>query len=234
LSVIWLNFLLFFPNAMTLSFTASTKDDILQHLLKQGQTTAQELASLLGISPQAIRRHLKDLEQEGLVEHQALRSGLGRPQFYYQLSKKGRGQFPQRYGEFAVSFLDSLVETAGEQQLGLVLKQQWRRKAEHYRQSIGRGSVQERVENLVELRRQEGYMAELHIVEAGPSIQFILAEHHCAIAEVAESYPTVCGHELEMFAYILPDCTVERTHWINNGEQICGYSIEPTVGVMDL
>jgi DeoR family suf operon transcriptional repressor len=234
LSVIWLNFLHFFPNAMTLSFTASTKDDILQHLLKQGPTTAQELASLLGISPQAIRRHLKDLEQEGLVEHQPLRSGLGRPQFYYQLSKKGRGQFPQRYGEFAVSFLDSLVEMVGEQQLGLVLKQQWRRKAEHYRQSIGRGSVQERVQNLVELRRQEGYMAELHILEAGSSVQFILAEHHCAIAEVAESYPTVCGHELEMFASILPDCTVERTHWINNGEQICGYSIEPAVGLIEL
>ena len=36
----------------------STKQDILQHLLKQGQATAHELAAELDISPQAIRRHL--------------------------------------------------------------------------------------------------------------------------------------------------------------------------------
>lgn len=60
-------------------------------------------------------------------------------------------------------------------------------------------------------------MAELLAVEDLNPIQeqFILAEHHCAISEVAESYPSVCGNELEMFAAALPDCTIERTHWIN-------------------
>ena len=56
--------------------------------------------------------------------------------------------------------------------------------------------------------------------------QFILVEHNCAISDVAESYPSICGHELEMFAAVLPDCHVERTQWINNGEHRCGYSIE--------
>jgi DeoR family suf operon transcriptional repressor len=40
----------------------STKQDILQYLLKGGQGTALELAESLDISPQAIRRHLKDLD----------------------------------------------------------------------------------------------------------------------------------------------------------------------------
>ena len=56
--------------------------------------------------------------------------------------------------------------------------------------------------------------------------KLILVEHHCAISEVAESYPTVCGHELEMFGAILPDCAIKRTHWINNGEHSCGYLIQ--------
>ena len=42
----------------------STKQDILEYLLKQGQATAQNLAQALDISPQAIRRHLKDLQEE--------------------------------------------------------------------------------------------------------------------------------------------------------------------------
>jgi DeoR family suf operon transcriptional repressor len=51
-------------------------------------------------------------------------------------------------------------------------------------------------------------------------------EHNCAISNVAESFPSVCGHELEMFAAVLPDCTVERTHWIINGEHRCGYLVQ--------
>ena len=98
---------------MTITPTLSTKEDILNYLLKQGQATAQELADLLEISPQAIRRHLKDLEAEELILHQAVQVGMGRPQHYYQLSKQGRDRFPSRYGEFAVSFLDTLTETVG-------------------------------------------------------------------------------------------------------------------------
>jgi DeoR family suf operon transcriptional repressor len=216
---------------MTMTQTPSTKEDILNYLLKVNQTKAQELADLLAISPQAIRRHLKDLEIEGLVEHRAVQEGMGRPQYYYYLSKQGRDRFPNRYGEFAVSFLDTLMETVGEKQVGEVLKKQWERKADEYRQRIGAGSLQARVEKLVELRREEGYMAELHdfdenMAERKTAEKFILAEHHCAISEVAESYPTVCGHELEMFGAILPDCAIERTHWINNGEHSCGYLIQ--------
>ena len=203
----------------------STKEDILQYLLKHPQATAQSLAEALGISPQAIRRHLKDLETEGSIEYRKVQIGMGRPQYLYHLSKQGRDRFPNRYNEFAVSFLDTLVETVGEQQVGEVLRKQWERKAEEYRQQVGTGSLQERVLKLVELRRKEGYMAELHCVADSNLEKYILAEHNCAISEVAESFPTVCGHELEMFAAILPDCTVERTQWINDGEHNCGYLI---------
>ncbi len=209
-----------------MSYVTSTKDEILQSLLKQGQASAIALAESLDISPQAIRRHLKDLETEGLVEHQDLQRGLGRPQHVYLLSKQGREQFPQQYGDFALSFINSLVETVGEEQLGKVFEKQWQRKAEIYRQHIGNGPLAYRVEKLVELRKQEGYMAELHPLSQPGSNQFILAEHHCAIADVAESYPTVCGHELEMFAAVLPDCAIERTHWLNDGEHNCGYLIQ--------
>ncbi|MGF1480362.1 MAG: iron-sulfur cluster biosynthesis transcriptional regulator SufR [Cyanophyceae cyanobacterium] len=207
--------------------TTNTKDDILQHLLKR-QATAQQLADSLGISPQAVRRHLKDLEAEKLVEYRSIQQGMGRPQNVYQLSREGRHRFPQRYGEFTVSFFDTLVETVGEEQFGQVLRKQWQRKAKVYRDRIGSGLLKERVAKLVKLRQEEGYMAELYIPSQTNSTKenYILAEHNCAISEVAESYPSVCGHELEMFADVLPDCTVERTHWLNNGEHRCGYLIQ--------
>ncbi|NJK68026.1 MAG: iron-sulfur cluster biosynthesis transcriptional regulator SufR [Microcoleus sp. SU_5_3] len=211
----------------------STKQDILQFLLKGDKATALELAESLDISPQAIRRHLKDLEGEGLIHYQSVQAGMGRPQHIYELTSLGRDRFPNRYGDFAVSFLDTLAETVGREQVITILQKQWERKATDYRRLVGAGSLEERVSKLVELRRAEGYMAECYPVESvGVEMcsdvkgdRFVLMEHNCAISNVAETFPSVCGNELEMFAAVLPDCIVERTHWIIDGEHRCGYSI---------
>ncbi|RUT12310.1 transcriptional regulator [Chroococcidiopsis cubana SAG 39.79] len=215
----------------------STKQDILQYLMKQGQATAQELATELDVSPQAIRRHLKDLEAEELIVYQAVHLGMGRPQHVYKLSDRGRDRLRRTindgggdsHGQFAVSLLDTLAQTVGREQMGTILRMQWERKALEYRDRVGEGSLQERVANLVELRKAEGYMAEWYFVNEENSARgFIITEHNCAIANVAESFPVVCGHELEMFATVLPDCQVERTHWIIDGEHRCGYLVRST------
>ncbi len=216
---------------MTSLQPASTKDDILQFLLKQGEASAQTLAESLGVTAQAIRRHLKDLSTEALIEHRAVQEGMGRPNYLYRLSRKGRDRFPAQYDEFAISLLDTLAETVGKDQVSTILQKQWQRKAEEYRQQVGQGTVAERVERLVQLRQAEGYMAEWHPVEpdgqvclTGPC--YIITEYNCAISHIAESFPSVCGHELEMFQMALPDCVVERTHWLVKGEHRCGYLVQ--------
>ncbi|MEB3291544.1 MAG: iron-sulfur cluster biosynthesis transcriptional regulator SufR, partial [Synechococcales bacterium] len=91
---------------------------------------------------------------------------------------------------------------------------------------IGTGSLRDRVQRLVAIRREEGYMAECHPVdETMTDPKYILTEYNCAISHIAESFPSVCGHELEMFAIALQDCQVERTHWLVDGEHRCGYLI---------
>ncbi len=224
---------------MVITQQTSTKQDILQYLLKQGQATAHQLATELDISAQAIRRHLKDLEAEELIWYQTLPAGMGRPQHVYQLSRQGRARLRRTvsdrlqdsHGEFAVSLLDTLAATVGYDQMSAILQKQWESKALLYRDRVGTGSVQERVANLVELRKAEGYMTEWYPVDSSDSdtdtgYRFVLTEHNCAISNVAESFPSVCGHELQMFATVLPDCTVERTHWIINGEHRCGYLVQ--------
>ncbi|AKG22701.1 iron-sulfur cluster biosynthesis transcriptional regulator SufR [Calothrix sp. 336/3] len=216
---------------METTHQSSTKQDILEYLLRQEQATAGELADVLEISPQAIRRHLKDLDTEGLIEYSSAQLGMGRPQHIYVLSEKGRDRLSREtgdgYGQFAVSLLDTLAETVGREQVSTILRKQWERKALEYRERVGNGSLCQRVANLVELRKSEGYMAEYHPVESPIGLDgYIFMEHNCAISDVAESFPSVCGHELEMFAAVLPDCTVERTHWIIDGEHRCGYLVQ--------
>ena len=216
---------------------SSTKQDILEYLLKHSQATASELAEALDISPQAIRRHIKDLEAEQLIFYSSsVQAGMGRPQHVYQLSRQGRDRLSRTvslsgdsYGQFAVSLLDTLAETVGRDQVISILRKQWERKTQEYRERLGNAPLTERVATLVELRKAEGNMAESSPVESSESsegVQFVLTEHNCAISNVVQSFPSVCGHELEMFAAVLPDCTVERTHWIINGEHRCGYLVQ--------
>lgn len=216
---------------------SSTKQDILDYLLKHSEATAFELADTLNVSPQAIRRHLKDLEGEELIVYKSSQLGMGRPRHFYQLTRKGKERLRRTvnenaldsHGEFAVSLLDTLAETVGHDQVSTILKKQWERKAQIYRERVGNGSLSSRVAMLVDLRRSEGFMAEYHAVETDDCSGnecFILMEHNCAISNVAESFPSVCGHELEMFAAVLTDCKVERTHWIINGEHRCGYLVQ--------
>jgi DeoR family transcriptional regulator, suf operon transcriptional repressor len=218
-------------SAMTTTGHPSTKEDILQYLLKQGPATAQDLAESLDISPQAIRRHLKDLEIEGAISYRSLQTGMGRPQHMYELTETGRNRFPQRYDDFAVSLLDTLAETVGTDSVGELLRKQWERKAINYRSQLGMGSLRDRLSNLVELRRTEGYMAEVIELEPEASSnhesRFVIAEYNCAISHVASSFPSVCDRDLEMFAAILPDCQITRTHWLVHGENRCGYLIQP-------
>ncbi len=211
---------------MTTSQQPNTKQDILTALLKQGQLTAHDLAEHLDMTPQGVRRHLKDLETEGLIVHETMSAGMGRPNHLYTLSADGRKQFPDRYDRFSIDLLDTLAKTVGQEQMALILRQQWQQKAEEYRDRVGKGTLQERVQKLVDMRQSEGYMAECHLVEPeNPAAGFVLTEYNCAISQIAASYPSVCGNELEMFAIALPDCKVERTHWLVGGEHRCGYLI---------
>jgi len=209
---------------------ASTKQDILHHLLKQGQCTVQALAERLQVSPQAVRRHLKDLETDGLIVHQVVQARMGRPNYTYVLSLAGRDRFPDRSDKFAISLLDTLAATVSKEQMKSILQKQWERKAVEYRDRIGCGLLKDRVSKLAEIRQAEGYMTECHSIDADGAMadgnRFVLTEHHCAISQIAESFPSVCGHELNMFEIALQGCRVQRTHWQANGEHRCGYLIQ--------
>jgi DeoR family transcriptional regulator, suf operon transcriptional repressor len=214
---------------------ATTKQEILDILLKQGRANALSLSQALQISPQAIRRHLKDLEADGLVVGaegiKEIEKELGRPQHFYQLSPQGRDLLPKSYDRFALDLLSSLLTNLDQDQAAQILGEQWQNKGIQYRHQLGEDSLPTRLTNLANLRRMEGYVTEWQKVTESENQKagFIFTEYNCAIAQIAASHPNVCSHELEMFSIALPDCEVERTHWMIEGEHRCGYLIKPKV-----
>lgn len=204
---------------------APTREAALTLMLRQGEATAAQLAEALSVSVQVMRRHLRALEEEGLVEASPAPEGPGRPSNRWKLTAAGRRHFPNGSEQFALGLLGSMAASLPNGMVDQLLQRQATEQASDYRRQIGDGSLQERLERLVDLRRREGYVAEFCSNPDGPG--WIISEFHCSVMSIAERFPCVCDQELQMIRRTFPDCHVERVHWLLDGAQACGFALRP-------
>ena len=201
-----------------------TREAALTLLLRLGEATAASLAEQLGVSVQAMRRHLRSLEEEGLVEASHSAAGPGRPSNHWHLTSAGQHHFPDGSEDFAIGLLHSVADRLSPETLGALLAQQAEEKSTTYLRRIGSGSLQERLERLVELRRGEGYVAELRRED---SDAWLIREFHCSVMRIAEEFPLICDQELQLLRHTFPDCQVERVHWRLEEGHSCGFRLVP-------
>ncbi|MEB3276619.1 MAG: iron-sulfur cluster biosynthesis transcriptional regulator SufR [Cyanobacteriota bacterium] len=200
-----------------------TRDGLLAILLREGAATAADLASRLQISVQATRRHLRSLEEEGLVEASPSSEGPGRPSNQWRLSGKGQSQFPNGSETFALGLLASMAGQLPSETFQSLLEQQALDKAVDYRARLGSAPLAQRLAELVELRRAEGYVAECCPDGDG----WVIREFHCSVMRIAEQFPCVCDQELQLIRHTFPDCSVERVHWRLESGHSCGFRLTP-------
>ena len=205
---------------------ASTRDAVLGLLLRHGEATAGELAEQLTVSVQVMRRHLRGLEEDGLVEASPAPEGPGRPSNRWRLTAKGQGRFPDGSDHFALGLLQSMAGSLPPETLQKLLNQQALQQAHVYRGRIGDGPLQQRLERLVELRRQEGYVAECNR-DPDHDQAWVISEFHCSVMRIAEQFPCVCDQELQLIRHTFPDCQVERVHWRLEKGHSCGFRLAP-------
>jgi len=177
--------------------------EILLALKRAQPLTAKQLAHQLGVSVNAIRHHLKELEAEALIAYGREQRGVGAPTFAYRLSPDGEGLFPRAYEETLTQLLQRVADQGRRLQAELA----------------GAGAS-ERLDVVARLMNQQGYMAEWQ--EAAGT--FRLSEHNCAIRAVAERFPEVCAAE-ERFLRDVLGAAVERRAHIASGCNACEYAI---------
>ena len=204
---------------------APTRETTLTLLLRQGETSAATLAETLGISVQAMRRHLRSLEDDELVEASPTPAGPGRPSNLWRLTSKGHQHFPDGSENFALGLLESMAATLSTEVMADLLRQQAIEKATLYRKQLGNAPLEERVRALVNLRFKEGYVSDMQPAPTGPG--WCVSEFHCSVQRIAEEYPAVCDQELQLIRHTFPDCLVERVHWRLESGHSCGFSIAP-------
>ena len=189
--------------------------------LKRAQPlTARQLAVRLGVSLNAARHHLKELEVEGLVSYQREIRGVGAPVFAYRLTASGEELFPRRYCDALTALLGAVVEREGRDAAVALLESHFQVLAGRIRTQLTGVPAAERLRVVAKALSDEGYMAEAVAGEGGA----VLTEHNCAIPAIAERFPEICAAEARFLADVL-GAEVERTGHILKGCPACEYKV---------
>jgi len=197
---------------------------IVDHLKRSGPCTTADLAGSLGVTTQAVRPQLTELEAAGLVNSETITTGVrGRPPVGWALSAKAVDLFPDRHGDLTVELINAIRAAIGEDALDVVLEERDRRQFEAITKDLpDDASVAERAATLVRYRVDQGYMAEL----TADGDDLLLVEHHCPICAAAAECQGLCRNELDLFRRVIgPNSEVERIAHLLSGDERCIYRI---------
>lgn len=206
------------------SLLGDSRAAIVVELRRAGERTSGQLAELLGISPAATRRHLAVLEDEDLVVAETRPEGPGRPAAHWSLTPAARRLFPQRYQHLAGQLLEFLEETQGREGLREYLRYRMERETAALSEAVDAEDLHARLEQLAAALSEAGYEASVVPTDDG----FALAQHHCAILELASQHPELCAYEAASFKQVLgDDVAVSRRQTLATGHHRCVCAVTP-------
>ena len=220
------NFLPMLPITTSLAGFRGIRGDVLIAVKKAQPVTAKELAASFGLTPNALRRHLKELGAEGLVRCARQVRGVGGPVLTYSLTEAGEALFPRAYDSALTTLLDGVRSKSGTEGVVSLFRAQWEHTAGGAREELAGLPLNERAQLLAELLTSHGYMAESAATGADEAL---IREHNCVLRSVAERFPEVCAAEESFLAEFL-GAVVERRKHIASGASCCEYCVKEPGG----
>ena len=199
--------------------------DLLVALKKRQPLSAHDLGAQFGLTANALRRHLKALEDDGLVAFARQSRGVGAPVFRYSLSPAGEALFPSSYVESLAAALDLLRKEIGDDAVTGVLEAEWSRLVEDAGPVLRQLPLNERVALLAELLTSKGYMAETVVHPSAPNAEGTrLRIHNCAMRDIVARFPEACAVEAKYVAVLL-DAPMVRHRHRQDGCGCCEYGV---------
>jgi DeoR family suf operon transcriptional repressor len=182
---------------------------------------ARELGERLGLSLNAVRHHLKELEVAGLGAYQREYRGVGAPGHAYRLTSQGEALFPTRLEGLLSQLLDHVVAQDGREKASAVLEQYFLELGRKFEEQVAGASVTERRVMVTRLLSEEGFMPEWRLAADGAETILL---HNCPIRCVADRLPEVCEAETRFLNTVL-GISLERHEHRHAGAGACEYRL---------
>lgn len=172
-------------------------------LLRRSPSTANDLASALGLTHNAVRSHLTALIRVGLVQEGGLRRGVSRPSVLYELVPRAESSLSDAYVPFVAQLLRALGERMTRRELDELMANVGTNLAAEWPPL--RGDLAKRLEAANALLHQLGASTEIEKSTG----RFVLRGHGCLLAEAVHGRPEVC-HAVERMLAELVQAPVEQ------------------------
>ncbi len=202
----------------------STKDRILQTLLRKSKLTINDLAEAVDINPISVRHHLSNLEKEGLISAEEERHGVGRPRLVYSLTEDGMERFPTKYLRLTTRLLAQMKESMPGPMVANLFNQIAEDLASQYAADIKGLNMEERLDFVKELLAQEGFTVEWE-KKGG---QYEIHEISCPYYQIGIAHPEVCTVDQTLISKMLA-VPANKVQCILSGGAHCTYVVQAAV-----
>lgn len=202
----------------------STKDRILQTLLRKPKLTINDLAEAVAINPISVRHHLSNLEKEGLIAADEERHGVGRPRLVYSLTEDGMERFPTKYLRLTTRLLAQMKESMPGPVVAQLFNQVAEDLASQYADDIKGLNMEERLDFVKELLAQEGFTVEWEMKDG----RYEIHEISCPYYQIGVAHPEVCTMDQTLISKMLA-VPANKVQCILSGGSHCTYVVQPVV-----
>jgi predicted ArsR family transcriptional regulator len=207
--------------AVALDALPPGRRSVLSTLKTRGEASAEDIATVLGVTVGAVRQHLGPLEDDGLVAHRDERPGPGRPRRRYCLTPAAESLWPKRYGQLTNQLL-AFIEDADPDLVDLAFERRRQGRVARAQERLAGLDFDAQVRELTAILDEDGYLAGCERLSPG---RWQVVEHNCAILDVAQKYGTACGTELAFLTEAMPGAEVKRTQHMMAGAHVCAYEV---------
>jgi predicted ArsR family transcriptional regulator len=199
----------------------STRMEVLELLRRKGHASAESIASDLGVTPNAVRQHLTNLERDGFVVSHPERRARGRPSLLFNLTERADSVFPKRYGQLATMVLQEVREMGGEDALDEVFSRVAARHAQAIEKDLVGLDFDEKLKRVVAWIGRAGTLAEQTETEEGVKVTI----HNCPFRNTALKFPQVCTITPHLMSRLL-DGAVSQSDSIHRRDPYCSFVVQ--------
>jgi predicted ArsR family transcriptional regulator len=201
---------------------SGSKEEILNLIKTHGTLQIDEAVKLTELAKTTLREHFLQLERDGLIVREYIRSGPGRPSLQYTLTQKGQALFPSQESTMLREMIRFLKENGNEKDIEDFFTRFWEKRYQRAAYLMeGETSRDKKLGKLIEMLRDEGFMPEYEFSEN----KLIIKECNCPFREVVKETNLPCKLESKFYNRLF-DTPVERISFIPDGDHSCTYCIQ--------
>ena len=195
--------------------------EVLELLRRKGHASAESIATDLGVTPNAVRQHLTNLERDGFVTSHPERRARGRPSLLFTLTERADSVFPKRYGQLATMVLQEVQAMGGPDALDQIFARVAARHADAIERDLVGLDFDEKLKRVVAWIGRAGTLAEQQELPDGVQVTI----HNCPFRNTALKFPQVCTITPHLISRLL-GTAVSQSDSIHRHDPYCSFVVQ--------